>query len=82
MFKTQNPRNHNLNFVFSVKLHIKNLQAPSDEKLVIAPIAKRGARSVLFAGFVSFPSDFGVEEKVIVLVGDIIGGLSVQGFGD
>lgn len=33
-------------------------------------------------GFVPLPGDFGIEEEVIVLADGVVGGLSVDGFGD
>lgn len=68
---------------FSVLLQEnEKLPIASDEKLVIATIARSRSDVGAIVVGVSVSSDFGIEEEVIVLVGDGVGGLAIEGFGN
>lgn len=58
------------------------LPIASDEQLVIPTIARRRSDVVAIVIGVTVTSDFGIEEEVIVLVGDGVGGLAIEGFGN
>ena len=49
---------------------------------MIGAIAEGGARRVEIVSFVSLSSDFGVEEEVIVLLGEVVGRFAVESLGD
>lgn len=71
----------NFNFYFNIE-EKERLPIAANEELVIAAVAEGGAEDVVVVGLVAISDGVGVEEEVVVLVRDVIGGLAVESFGD